>query len=320
MPSGGGEPLGQAQVGPRARRHRGVGSDHDVDLVVVEMHGMGHEHVRAERAQFVEMDEGTPTRSLEVAGGVAVVRRHVERQPHAAIAGQFARPHDERVAHQIVADERHPSFDQASWRQPVEQVGLPRQHLVRRRAERHTVDIPSPLADRRPHADRLDRGRHAVGMRHGARFDGARDAVGDRFDRPEGGRQLVVVAGVGRVHRHCPAEDRLPRVDRVRDARVHQPVARQVLMGVHVAGCHQRLGVADHPRLGVRGPQLVPPSHVDDDVAANGDRPIAHNRAGVVHRHHVAAAHQRIHARTRARLLRRGPFREVATPCLTLGL
>ena len=242
------------------------------------------------------MDEGTPTRSLDVAGGVAVVRRHVEREAHAATTRQFARPCHECVAHQVVADERDPSFDEAAGRQPVEQVGVPREHLVRRRAERHTVDIPSPLTDRRPHADRRDRGRHAVGMRHGARFDGARDAVGDRFDRPEGGRQLVVVAGVGRVHRHCPAEDRLPRVDRVGDARVHQPVARQVLMGVHVAGCHQRLGVADHPRLGVQGPQLVPRSHVHDDVAANGDRPIAHNRAGVVHRHHIAAAHERIHA------------------------
>ena len=60
--SGGGESLGQAQVGPRARRDRGVGAHHDVELVVVEMHGVGHQHVRAEHAQLVEVDERTATR------------------------------------------------------------------------------------------------------------------------------------------------------------------------------------------------------------------------------------------------------------------
>ena len=64
VPAGDGETLGQAQVRPRARGHRGVGAHHDVELVVVEMHGVRHQHVRAEHAQLVEMDERTATRSL----------------------------------------------------------------------------------------------------------------------------------------------------------------------------------------------------------------------------------------------------------------
>ena len=71
VPSGDGETLGQAQVRPRARGDRGVGAHHDVELVVVEMHGVRHQHVRAEHAQLVEMDERTATGAREVAGGVA---------------------------------------------------------------------------------------------------------------------------------------------------------------------------------------------------------------------------------------------------------
>ena len=200
---------------------------------------------------------------------------------------------------------------------------MPREHLGRRRAERHTVDVPSPLTDRRPHPDRTDRGGHPVGMRHGARFDGARDAVGDGLDRPERGRQLVVVAGVGGVHRHRPAEDRLLRVDRVGDARVHQPIARQVLMGVHVAGCHQRRPHHRSPRAPgctARSSSHGPTSTMTSPRTATAA--IAHHRAGVVHRHHVATAHEHVRTQlaTRAQLLRRAPSREVATPCPTSAL
>ena len=47
-------------------------------------------------------------------------------------------------------------------------------------------------------------------------------------------------------------------------------------MGVHVAGCHQRVGITDHACARMHVAQLVPRADGDDDVAAHGDRTIAH--------------------------------------------
>ena len=187
---------------------------------------------------------------------------------------------------------------------------MPREHLGGRRAEGHAVDVPSPLTDRRPHPDRTDRGRHPVGMGHGARLDGAGDAVGDGLDRPERGRQLVVVAGVGGVHRHRPPEDRLLRVDRVGDARVHQPIARQVLVGVHVAGRHQRLGITDHPRPGctARSSSHGPTSTMTSPRTATAA--IAHHRCG-----RRPSSPRRRHAPARPHAARRRTSRSAPAPC-----
>ena len=182
------------------------------------------------------------------------MRRHVEREADAAVAGQLAGAGDQLVAHQVVADERHPTLDQTAGRQPVEQVA---------RAAR----APRPPARRTAHRRRpIPTGRSSPACRP------TRTAAATRSGWATVPASTVhvmplVTASIApsvadnsssspvwaRVHRHRPAEDRLLRVDRVGDARVHQPIARQVLMGVHVAGCHQRLGVADHrARRGAR--------------------------------------------------------------------
>ena len=49
--------LAEAQVGPRAGGDRGAGAEEGVDLVVVEVDGVGDEHVRSEHAEVVEVDE-----------------------------------------------------------------------------------------------------------------------------------------------------------------------------------------------------------------------------------------------------------------------
>ena len=207
--------------------------------------------VRAEHAEAVEVDQRRGARAGEVRLPVAAVGRDVEREPRPPPAGQLARAGDELVAHQVVPDQRHPRLDQPAGRKPVDERLGGGQHVAGRRGERSLADVPPPPADRASRADRGERGGDPVGMLDRPGLDRGRDAVADRLDQRQRGAQLVVVGGVGGVHRHGPPEDALVAPDVVGDARAHEPVAGQVLVGVDVAGRRERVRTAEHGDVGV---------------------------------------------------------------------
>ena len=182
--AGGGDALGQPQVGPRAGRDRRVGA-----------HARRRARRRrgARRGPPARAGPSTPRRSRwtngrrpgarEVARGVAGRRRDVEREPGAPAAGQLARAGDELVAHQVVADEGDPSLDQTAGREPVEQGGLAAASTSAAGAANGPSSTSQPHGRSCP-ASRPppNAGGDPVGMRHGARLDRGRDAVGDRLD------------------------------------------------------------------------------------------------------------------------------------------
>ena len=75
MAPGAGDALTEPQVRPRAVRDRGLRSQQHVQLGIVDVHPVGDQHVAAERAQAIEMDE------RPVAGARQVRRR--SRSPSA---------------------------------------------------------------------------------------------------------------------------------------------------------------------------------------------------------------------------------------------
>ena len=294
MSRGRGEALGQTQVGPWARRNRGVGVDDDVQFFIVQMHAMRDQHVGAECAKVLQVNERTPAGSLQVTHRITAVRGHVEREPHVALAGEFAGACHQFVAHQIVTNQCDPALDEISGWQAVEQRGMPFQHYFGGPTEWHALCVPTPLSDRGSHANVAHACSHAVGVGDGAGFDRGRNAVGYCLDRCERGRQLVVVGGVLAMDRHRPVVDRILRIDRIGDARMHQPVAGEVLMSVDITRGDQRRCVSDHLCLRMRGPQRRPVTHGGDQRCAHRDSAVGDNGALRIHRHNLAA-HQYVH-------------------------
>ena len=109
MPSGAGDALSEAEVRPRAIRDGDPLTEDEIDLLVVEVHAMGDEHVRSERTERVEMGEWAAPGTSEVGDGICAGRRHVECQPRRMLPGEIARRRHELVGHQVVSDERDPA-------------------------------------------------------------------------------------------------------------------------------------------------------------------------------------------------------------------
>ena len=127
-------------------------------------------------------------------------------------------------------------------------------------------------------------------MGDGARLDGERDAVADRFGEAGGRRQLVVVGGVGGVDRDRPREDRGTGSEVVGDRRADEPVAGEMLVGVDEARQHDPVRTAEPFRRGVARPRSSARADVDDATVVDGDRPVADHAPGRIHRDHPAAS------------------------------
>ena len=81
--------------------------DGSIYFVVVEMHGMGEQHVRIEHTEAVEMDDGPHAGAFGVRARIGVGRRQVVRDRGVAITSEFGRAHHQCIRHQVVTDERH---------------------------------------------------------------------------------------------------------------------------------------------------------------------------------------------------------------------
>ena len=254
----GADPLPQAQVGPRRVRDGGVGAEDDVALGVVEMHGVREQDMGSERAQRVEVHERAPVRTLQPCGRVARVGRDVKREDDALLAGERGRAGEQRIAHEAVADQRDRSSHQSIAGERIDHRALTIEDLVGGSRVRTGLDIPSPRADRAPHADGPHGGGDAHGMGDRARFDDRRHAVRHLLETGENRGQLVVVGGMGGMDGHRPAEDRLTRAQIIGDRAAYEPVAGEVLVGVHEPRCDDRGGVAEHFRFGPAGAGRAP--------------------------------------------------------------
>ncbi len=258
VPAGAGDSLRQSQVGPRARGDRVSGAQHDVDLGVVEVHGVGQQHVRAEHAELVEVHAEDGARFAQVAGGVPVVRRHVEREAGAALAGQLARADDQLVAHQVVADQRHPALHQAAG---AAGRGRSRRRW-RGRAPRRPEPAKGTSSTSQPHGPSVPAsptastalGTTRSGWATVPGLDGARDAVGDAPRRAprvadSSSSSPVWAACTGTAHPKIASSE----CDRVGDARAHEPITGQVLVGVDVARGDDAPGITEDVGQRMRG-------------------------------------------------------------------
>ena len=213
---------------PTGRRDRGVGAQHDVQLLVVEMDGVGDQHVRPEHAEL--------GRGARAAGGRCgpgswsaspPCGERWKVRPTSAGAGQLAGAGHQLVAHQVVADERHPC------RRPGRRRAARRAAPPGGRAPRRPVRRTARPSTSQPHGRwcRACRPRRMpagdpLRVRHRARFDGAGDAVGDGLDAGQRGRQLVVVAGVRARARARPSR-RSPPASRSRRGCTSAPAGRR---------------------------------------------------------------------------------------------
>ena len=269
-------------------------SQQHVQLGIVDVHPVGDQHVAAERAQAVEVDERPVAGAREVRDGVGVRRRDVERDARAALAGQLARRDDQIVGHQVVADQRHPAANARVPGRQLDHGSLAIEHVAHRPGPGQARRVRSPGAERAADADPVVGGEDPLGMTDGARLDGERDAVADRIDERARGRQLVVVRPVGLVQRHRPREDRLTGLDRIRDRRPRQPVAGEVLVGVDQARDHDRPRTADPLARRPTGVHRGVRADVDDPAVTDRHGPVADHRAGRVHRDDPVAGDEQV--------------------------
>ena len=165
-------------------------------------------------------------------------------------------------------------------------LALAIEHLVDRACPRFAVDVPAPRPERAADTDVVESGEHPVGVCHGAGLDREGDPVADRFDQREGGRQLVVVGGVGGMRRDRPLEHRPTRFQVVGDHRANQPVAGQVLVGVDEAGDRHEAGAAEDRRVRVCRHELRSGPDRNDAVSLDRNRRLAQRWRPRVHREH----------------------------------
>ena len=134
-----------------------------------------------------------------------------------------------------------------------------------------------------------------------AGFDDGGDPIRDLLDARQCGRQLVVVAGVLRMYRHRPLEDRRTGRKIVGYRRTHQSVAGQVLVGVDEPWCDHRVCVAEDLGVGKPCPQDVCLLDRDDRRPIDCDCAVANDFAARVHREDIVPDHQQHSARVRSR-------------------
>lgn len=206
---------------------------------------MGQQHVRPEHPERAQVHDGSTAGPRKVRGGIARGGGEVEREPDTRLPGQVPGGDGELVAHQVVADEGHPTGDAGVVDGEVEDVALAVQHLRDRPRPRLSGHVPPPGPEGPAHAHRVEPGEHPVGVGDAARLDRERDPVAGRLDEGEGGRKLVVVGGVGPMGGHRPLEDRSSGGQVVGDHGPDEAVPGEVLVGVDQTGERQVAMTAD---------------------------------------------------------------------------
>ena len=227
---GGGRPTGRYAIEVPDRADQ-------LDLLVVEPHGVGQQQVRAEHAEVVEVDERAHAGAGEVGGGVVARRRDVHRHVRAAGAGEVGGAGEQGVGGEVVADERDPALDEAAGRQEVE--ASPPGGRASRRSGRRTARARCPSPRRRARRGcPTVRAASAAGCEVSDRagLDHRGHAVEEAVDERQRRREPVVVGRVGVVQGHGPGEDRLARRQVVGHAAAGQRIAGRVLVGVDEAG------------------------------------------------------------------------------------
>src|SRR3954471_11944349 len=109
---------------------------------------MGQQKVWPESTEMVEVHERATTGTCEIALRVRGGRRHVHRHRGVQLASEIGRAREQVVTGQIVADQRHPSFDQSARRMGLDDRPLTVEDFIDAADEWTLVDVPSPCADR----------------------------------------------------------------------------------------------------------------------------------------------------------------------------
>ena len=162
----------------------------------------------------------------------------------------------------------------------VEYRPLAVQDLVGRGGIRAISQVPAPRADTAADSDPSKGLTDTIRMSDRPCLDRCGDAIAHRLEQGEGGRQLVVVTGVGAVDRDSPVEDRLFGDKVVGNARSDESITGEVLVSIDEPGGHEAFGSAEGLDVPVAfsdcGPMtdLGDPSCPYDDCSVRPDRPV----------------------------------------------
>ena len=295
-----GDPLAESQVCPRAVGDCRSGAQQGLQLGIVDVDGVGHEHVGAEHAEVVKMLHRPPPRASHVRRCIGVRRSEVEGEASAGVGGQLAGADSELVGHQVMTDKRHPATHTRVVGRQCEHLALPIEHRGDVTGERKTIAVGSPAAQRASDADPVEGSEDPVGVADRPRLDGERDAVGDGVDEGECRRQLLVIGVVSGVEGNRPVEDRLVRRDRVGDRRTGQPIASEVLMGIDEPWEDE--GARPSQPLGRSPARLQVDRRTDVDDAVPASRPRRHRGSSSAPRPSSVPTHPRPSGRPRPSL------------------